>query len=189
MPVNQTSYQNGKIYKIWSLETDRIYIGSTCDTLTNRMCGHRRTYKSWKESKINNVSKSAILFDLVGLENCKIELIHNFPCESKSELEAEEGCVMRDNKDLIVNRCIAGRSYKEWIDEHKEELKIKWKEYRDTHKEERKKDKKEYYENHKEAINIKQKQKMTCECGSVHRISDKERHLKKHKHQNFIKPQ
>jgi hypothetical protein len=188
MPVNQTSYQNGKIYKIWSLETDKIYIGSTCDTLTNRISGHRRIYKSWKEGKRNNVSNSVVLFDLVGVENCKIELMKLFPCESKSELEAEEGCVMRANKDLIVNRCIAGRSHKEWIDEHKEELKIKNKEYRDTHKEERKKVKKEYYDNNKEEINIKRSQKINCECGSIYRITDKARHIKTKKHQDFIKP-
>ena len=218
MPVNQTSYQNGKIYKIWSLQTDKIYIGSTCDTLTNRMCKHRLDYKNWKEGKRNLVT-SAVLFDLVGLENCKLGLIHNFPCESKNELQAEEGRVMRANKDLIVNRCIAGRGKEEYRDEHKEEMKeykkeyslkhkeeikeykkeyyqqnkeertIKNKEYRDTHKEQIKEYIKEYQKEHKEEIKIKRNQKITCECGSPYTLHHKSRHFKTKKHQDFIKPQ
>ena len=201
MPVNQTSYQNGKIYKIWSLETDKIYIGSTCDTLTNRMCRHRSNYKRWEEGRgVNNITNSVVLFDLVGLENCKIELIHNFPCESKSELEAEEGLVMRANKDLIVNRQIPNRSkveyYVEYCDKHKEQIKIKGKAYRDSHKEQIKEYIKEYQKEHKEQIKIKrkeyydtQKQKMTCECGSIHTLKSRLRHIKTKKHQDFIKPQ
>jgi len=188
MPVNQTSYQNGKIYKIWSLETDRIYIGSTCDTLTNRMCSHKISYKRWKEGKRNLVT-SALLFDLVGVENCKIELMKLFPCESKSELESEEGRVMRLNEDLLINRKIQGRDHKEYYQDYKEETKIKSKEYRDSHKEGIKEYMKEYRDSHKEELSIKQSQKMTCECGSIHRISDKSSHLKTKKHQNFITPQ
>ena len=43
-------YENGKIYKICSFKTDKIYIGSTCATLEKRlkehvagMCGSRIT--------------------------------------------------------------------------------------------------------------------------------------------------
>jgi len=203
MPVNKTSYQNGKIYKIWSLETDKIYVGSTCDTLTNRMCKHRLDYKNWKEGKRNLVT-SAVLFDLVGLENCKLELIHNFPCESKNELEAEEGRVMRLNKGLLVNMVIAGRSKAEYYQDNKGQINIKNKEYRDSHKEQNKEymkeyrdlnkeqikiKQKEYRQQHKQELSIKQSQKMNCECGDIHTLSNKSQHLKSKKHQNFIKPQ
>lgn len=212
-------YKNGKIYKIWSLETDKIYIGSTCDTLTNRMCKHRTEYKYWKEGKKNNVSNSVVLFDLVGIQNCKIEWVKDFPCETKKQLNKEEGIVQRQNKDLIVNKCIAGRSYKEWKkdnndilkikkkeyyqdnkqelniknkeyqQQHKEQLKKYNQEYRDTHKEHLKIKKEEYRDTHKEEIKIKRSQKMTCECGDIYTLSNKARHLKSQKHQNFIKPQ
>ena len=36
-------YQNGKIYKIWSMETDEIYVGSTCQPLHKRMYDHRKS--------------------------------------------------------------------------------------------------------------------------------------------------
>ena len=51
MPVNENSYQNGKIYRIWSLDTNDIYVGSTSDTLINRFCRHKKDYKLWKQDK------------------------------------------------------------------------------------------------------------------------------------------
>jgi len=191
-------YKNGKIYKIWSLETDKIYIGSTCDSLTNRMSGHRTVYKQWKEGK-RDITSSAVLFDLVGVENCEIEWVKDFPCETKKQLNKEEGRVMRQNKDLIVNRKLEGRSQKEYRedhkerikeyrDEHKEQNKEYMKEYRDTHKEELKIKEKAFRDTHKEEINLKKSQKMTCECGSPYTFSNKSQHIRTKKHQNFITP-
>jgi len=148
MPVNENSYQNGKVYKIWSLETEKIYVGSTSDTLSNRFCRHKSEYKKWKQDKTLNICTSYILFDEVGVDNCKIELVKNFPCNSKTELNREEGKVMREYKHLIVNRRLAGRTQKEYNEEHKEEKK----EYRDEHKEEIKEYSKEYRDEHKEEI-------------------------------------
>ena len=192
-------YKNGKIYKIWSLETDKIYIGSTYGSLTNRICRHIANYKRFKAGNGVLVT-SAVLFDLVGVENCKIELIHNYPCESKSELEEEEGRVMRENKEIIINRKLQGRGIKEhyqdnkviilkkckeYRDSHKEQMN----EYRDSHKEQIKIKNKEYQQQHKEEISIKRSKKMTCECGVIHTLRNKSAHLKTKKHQDFIKPQ
>jgi len=150
MPVNENSYQNGKVYRIWSLDTEDIYIGSSCDTLSNRFCRHKSHYKKWKEGDKRIYCSSYILFDKVGVENCKIELIKDFPCNSKTELNREEGKVMRENKDIIVNKIQAGRTKKEYDEEHKQEKK----EYYQNHKEE----KKEYYEHNKKEILEKQKE-------------------------------
>jgi predicted GIY-YIG superfamily endonuclease len=38
------NYQNGKIYKICSSLTDKIYIGSTTNYLVRRMSDHRSKY-------------------------------------------------------------------------------------------------------------------------------------------------
>jgi len=154
MPVNEKSYQNGKVYRIWSLDTNDIYVGSTSDTLSNRFCRHKKDYKLWKEGDKRRYCSSYILFDQVGVDNCKIELIKNFPCNSKTELHREEGRVMRENKEIIVNKRLAGRTQKEYDEEHKE----KNKEYRDEHKEEKKEYNKEYYEEHKEKIIEKNKE-------------------------------
>lgn len=38
-------YSKGKIYKIWSPSTGLTYIGSTIQTLSNRLSGHRVKHK------------------------------------------------------------------------------------------------------------------------------------------------
>jgi len=207
MPTGKPDYSKACIYKIWSPLTDRIYIGSTCD-MTKRWCNHKSHYKKWKEGKRNNICSSSVLFDLVGLENCKIEWVNDFPCETKKQLNKEEGRVQRQYKDLIINKGIAGRSKKEYYKDNKQELNIKIKEYHQQHKQEikeylkeyqqqhkeelsikAKEYYKEYYDNNKEELSIKGKQKITCECGSIHTLNNKSVHLKTQKHQDFIKPQ
>ena len=215
MPVNENSYQNGKVYRIWSLETDKIYIGSSSDTLSNRFCNHKKNYKRWKQDKTLECCSSYILFDLVGVDNCKIELIKNFPCNSKAELNREEGKVMRENKEIIVNRKLAGRTMKEYYEhnkkeilekvkdyyqEHKEVIAEKKKEYRQEHKEVIAEKGKEYRQEHKEVIAEKRKEyyqerkgelnkKHECECGGKYTHQHKSIHEKTQKHQNYLKSQ
>ena len=39
-------YQNGKIYKITSKQTDDVYIGSTIQELNKRLIHHKAKYKT-----------------------------------------------------------------------------------------------------------------------------------------------
>ena len=41
------NYSNGKIYKITSNQTDKIYIGSTILSLEKRLVGHKTECKSY----------------------------------------------------------------------------------------------------------------------------------------------
>jgi hypothetical protein len=125
MPINAESYQNGKIYRIWTLLSDEIYIGSTADTLSNRFCNHKSSYKRWLNGA-NSYYSSFKLFQEVGLENCKIELEHNFPCNSKAELNSEEGRVQRIHKDKLINKNIAGRLEKQYRNDNKDKLFLKF---------------------------------------------------------------
>jgi len=79
-------YKNGKIYKITSPHTDKIYIGSTKQPLNVRLTKHRHDYKRYCEGKYNYVTS----FELIDLGDYQIDLIKNFPCETKKELEQEE---------------------------------------------------------------------------------------------------
>ena len=91
-------YQNGKIYKIVSDLTDKIYIGSTTQPLYKR---HHQHIKS---------SNKYTSIELINLGHTRIELIEDFPCERKEQLNAREGYYIRLNKDICVNKCIAGRT-------------------------------------------------------------------------------
>ena len=63
MPPN---FANGKIYSIRSHQTEKIYIGSTTQSLAVRFGGHKRQ---------NCSSQQILQFD-----DAYIELIENYPC-------------------------------------------------------------------------------------------------------------
>ena len=94
-------YQRGKIYKLVSSETDKIYVGSTIQKLKKRKSEHK--------TKPNKSSKLICCYD-----NFNIVLIKNYPCNSKKELEREEGYIIKQNLDICVNEKIAGRTKKEY---------------------------------------------------------------------------
>ena len=51
MFVDMNKYQNGKIYKIVDVGYNKCYIGSTTETVSQRMARHRNCYKACKSCK------------------------------------------------------------------------------------------------------------------------------------------
>jgi hypothetical protein len=96
-------YKNSKIYKIIDLEYTKMYIGSTTQLLTKRFCSHKSKYNKYKKNNIGYIS-SFILFDEFGIDNVKIELIENYPCNNKEELLKKEGEYIKNN--ICVNKII-----------------------------------------------------------------------------------
>ena len=192
-------YSKGKIYIIRSYQTDLVYIGSTVQTLSERMRDHRK--------KKNSTTSKDLVFNY---DDCYIELIENYPCMSKDELETREGQVQREYiaKQLAVNKRIAGRSIKEWREDNKEHLKEmkhldylknidKYKErshnyriknidycieydkqYREKNSDKLKEYKKQYREENKDYLN----RKIECECGMLVFNSHLERHKESKRH-------
>lgn len=176
----ENRYQRGKVYKLIvdCDDCDLVYIGSTIQTLKRRFSMHKSEWKTGKKT-----CKSKLLFDYVKLYNrdIKIELIEKYPCNGRKELEKREGHYHRHV--VCVNKCIAGRTKKEYYKDNKEKILKQRKQYREDNKER----KKHYYENNKEKIAEQKKIKMTCECGSTFRKVDKGQHMKTKKHQSYIK--
>ena len=193
-------YQKGQIYKLWSPQgnDNEIYIGSTVQPLYKR----KNTHKASKKCS------SKILFEKY--DDIRIELIEYFPCNNKQELGKKEGFYIRNND--CINKNIAGRTKKEYIQDNKEKIKEyrnnnkeekqeydkeyrennkdKIKEYRDNNKDKKKEYMKEYTDNNKEKIkeyreNNKEK-KITCVCGRTISFQEKTRHERSKIHQNFI---
>ena len=212
------NYQEGKIYKIVSNTDDDIcYVGSTTKKyLSQRMDSHRSDYKKLKKGK--NINTSAYkMFEKFGVENCRIELIEVYPSNSKDELIKKEGEHIR--KLNCVNRCIMGRTKREYYDDNinkiltynkilrqknKDVISKKQKVYYQKNKDnllekdkiryEKNKDiilekKKIYYEENRDIISEKRKQKYTCCCGSNICITEKSRHEKTKKHIGYIQSQ
>jgi len=170
-------YSKGKIYSIRSHSTDKIYIGSTIETLSSRMTKHRCGYKK---------NKSISSREMLKFNDCYIELLCDYPCERKEQLCAKEGEYIRQYKDKCVNRCIAGRTKKEYRNDNKQQLLEQMKQYYETNKQQLLEQQKQRYNDNKAEIAEKAKQKYTCECGSTIRKDEKARHNKTNKHINFI---
>tara|TARA_R110000787_G_scaffold6455_1_gene22555 strand:+ start:328 stop:924 length:597 start_codon:yes stop_codon:yes gene_type:complete len=140
-------YKNSKIYKLWSPQGDEIYIGSTVNSLAKRKGEHKTHYNSDR----NYTSK--ILFEKY--DDVRIELIEEFPCENKMELNKREGHYIRTLD--CVNKHIAGRTKKEWNEDNKEKIKEQKKDYNQERKEHFKNYRKEWYEKNKENNRDKKK--------------------------------
>lgn len=205
MPINAESYKNAKVYRIWSLLGDKIYIGSTADTLSNRLGNHKSSYKRWLKDNNRQYTYSFKLFEMFGVDNCKIDLEHNFSCNSKAELKSEEGRVQRIHKAILVNNNIAGRTqeeryaenkeyYKEYNKQHnrqhyaenKDAILEKQKQYYTENKDYYKNYNKEYKSENKEAVSKQRNEKFVCECGGRYTQQHKTHHLNSVKHQKFI---
>jgi len=204
-----SDYSQGKIYMLTSQQTPEVYIGSTKETLEERLDIHKNHYKLWLKGKYNYVTS----FEIIQYDDCEIHLIEDYPCETRKELEKKEGEYQRMMD--CVNKHIAGRTKKEYDEDNKEkkkeymkeyysnpEIKEKKKEYYENNKEKKKeyyqdnKEKiKEYYKNNKEKIKeyyennkekIKNRPKIKCVCGSEYRKADTKRHQRTQKHIKYI---
>jgi hypothetical protein len=164
-------YSKGKIYKILNAINDEIYVGSTVETLSVRMAKHRHDIKRRTHLPLY---KS---MDELSVEHFYIELIENFPCNDIYELRAREGYYIREIGTL--NKVVAGRTPKEWEEEHKEEIKEYKKQHRESHKEDYKEYNKQYYENNKE--HIKDNVKQYYENNKEHIKLYKKQHYEKNK--------
>lgn len=96
-----TKYQNGKIYKIVSSHTNKIYIGSTISTLLRRFYGHKKNY--------DNKKKCCSSSEILKYDDAKIVLIENYPTTSRFFLELREGMwILQLN---CVNENVPKRKY------------------------------------------------------------------------------
>jgi hypothetical protein len=160
-----SNYNRGQIYAIRSNQTDKIYIGSTIQRLSERKGQHKEKYLRYLNGNHHYVSS----FDILKYDDWYIELLENYPCNSKEELLKREGELIRDNNNCI-NRCIAGRSMKVWYQQNREEQLKKMKIRREQKK----------YKHSKQTLEskLKQKQNYNCDCGKTIQRGEKARHNK-----------
>ena len=134
---NQNKYQNSKVYQITDLSYTKYYIGSTTESLSMRMARHRASYKSFLKNVKGHV-RAYDLFNEYGVENCKIELVEYYTCDTLQELRKREGDHIKNTE--CVNKQVAGRTQKEYREDNKERVqanaKTWWTKYYEEHKEE-----------------------------------------------------
>jgi len=145
-------YQQGKIYKITG--GDETYYGSTVMTIKKRMQGHKSKYNQWRIKKASRCA-ACDLFDKYGFDNCRIELVEDYSCQTKKDLLIREDYYMDNN--ICINERRANTS--------REQLYEKNKKWRNANKDKFNKLNNQYYHAKKEAILEKMKEKIVCECG------------------------
>lgn len=99
----------------------------------------------------------------------------------KSTLNCKRAYQTKQQRKEQKKKC--DRQYRE---NNKEYYKEYQREYRENNRDILSEKDREYYQNNKDIISEKKKEKFDCECGSTVRKSDKARHLKTNKHQNYI---
>jgi hypothetical protein len=191
-------YSIGHIYKIiCRLDSNFVYIGSTFNELKQRWKGHKDHYAKFLQDGCKNMSTYKY-YDKYGIENFKIILIKSYNVCRNSQrdnahLRAYEQLWINKTKRAVnlqnafnalakLDKRIYYENNKEKIKEYRENNKEKMKEYRENNKEKIKEYNKEYSENNKEKINKRQREKITCECGSIITKKCIPRHIKTKKH-------
>ena len=139
------NYQNGKIYSVRSRSrTDLVYIGSTVRPLSERFASHNKPGDKTRSKQI------------IELGDAYIELIEDYPCENIEQLNRREGQIQQSIE--CVNRCIAGRTKKEYAQDNKEHIKTRMARYCQDNKDILDVKHKQYYQANKEAIAAHHKQ-------------------------------
>lgn len=103
--MGDNKYEKGTIYQIVDGGFNKRYIGSTTETLEKRMARHREHYNKYLNGCDRKLERSMMLFDEFGIDNCKMLLIKDFPCNNREELEREERKEILKNIDKCVNKC------------------------------------------------------------------------------------
>jgi hypothetical protein len=114
--------QNCKIYKLVSMNNpEMVYYGHTCQTLAQRFAQHNSNHNKTTSKQIIDKGDAIIL------------LVEHFPCLNENEARAREGFYILNNP--CVNRCVAGRTDKQYYIDKKEILVEYQKKYDSEHKE------------------------------------------------------
>ena len=122
MPID---YNLSKIYKIVDNTTGNIYIGSTTQSLSQRLGNHTKDYKRYCNGGFHYVSS----FEIIKNENYEIILIEEVNCSNKEQLLKIEREHIEANE--CINLRIPTRTRKEYYKANKDRIKEYQKKYRE----------------------------------------------------------
>lgn len=166
--MSENKYQNAKIYKITSSQTNDVYIGSTCTfQLCDRLSGHKRHFRRYINGKYHYVTS----FEVIQYDDAIIKLIEMFPCNNRNELHIRERYWIEKTHSCI-NKVIPTRSHKEYKEKNRDKILEQKKEYQ-----------KEYYKIVKDKMSDKILCEICCKTGTRGKIST---HKKSKYHQKFV---
>ena len=193
------NYQIGHVYKILCIvNSDFVYIGSTFRQLNLRWQRHINHYKLYLKKGILNMSTHKY-FDKYGIQNFKIVLIKSYKVSSDSnwdnkELKVFEQLWINKTKNSVNRQCafnpLAKLDHKiimsKYYENNKEQVNECNKKWYNNNKEKKNQKGKEWRNDNKEKINKREREKITCECGSIISKKSIPRHKKSKKHAKLM---
>lgn len=188
-------YKNGKIYKIQSSQTEKIYIGSTAmPRLCQRLAKHMSNFRDWIK---NNENVYCTSYEILKF-NHNIILLENYPCNNKDQLHAREEYWRLQYKNICVNKNACFRTAEQIAQYEKDrkkkpEVYAKAKEFYRKNKETLLKQNNEYKQEHRKQLCASEKLrrqkigKVFCEvCCKVYMGHHKSDHEKTKNHLKFF---
>ena len=168
LDIVDEKFQRTLVYGIICMITGEMYVGSTVQTLEERIAEH-----------IHRRNCRAI--QILDRGNYKVYEIQRWPCNTLREVLTLEGGWQRAYKasfpEHFVNRQIEGTFQKD----SPEALRAYGKQYREEHKEEIQAYDKQYREGHKEEIHAYNKRPWTCYwCDKTMQFNSQYLHKKKY---------
>ena len=185
-------YAKGKIYKLLNNIDDDVYVGSTCQSLSQRMAKHRSKVNTYTTPIYKKMRE-------LGVQHFYIELIDECPCDNIEQLRSIEGKYIREYG--TINKRIEKRTDKQYREDNKECIRQYAEEYRLNNREKQKQYSHLHYKNNADDLKTKHKAyrdqhkedeskrtavKISCECGSIHRHGDTAKHLRTAKHKRYL---
>ena len=184
-------YSKAKVYKICNCIDNELYVGSTCQSLSQRMGEHRRGARKARTQHFRLYQK----MNELGVENFSIVLLEEMPeCQNIEQLRKKERDYIEELNSRL-NQIIPSRTKQEWTKSNPEKVKDSFQKHYEKNKEkiiEKAKcfatdnpDKvKAYqrrsYEKNKEKYHIRQAERIECEiCKNLYRRDYIGRHIKK----------
>ena len=161
----------GYIYKIWSLQSDEIYIGST-QCVRRRKNGHKRSCNITTNKKHNYRVYQHIRAH-GGWDAWFMNVVEQVEYTHRWELETREAHHIKTLK-ASLNCIIPGRTQAEWYQDHREAILQRVKQYSESNREAIAEKNKRYRE--------RKNQKIECCCGLTSVRNHLKRHQKTKKH-------
>tara|TARA_R110002153_G_scaffold70049_1_gene184525 strand:+ start:1275 stop:1754 length:480 start_codon:yes stop_codon:yes gene_type:complete len=156
MTKTPIDYSNCVIYKIVckDLDNKNCYIGHTTQ-LSQRIKQHKYDYKYEKGPKYNYKLYRNIRDSDNGIDDYDIVLVEKYPCANVYEAKARER-YFYETLNANMNTQNPCRSAPEYIEEHKEE------------------------------IRLKKARRERCQCGGTYTMSHRARHYNTYKHMKGV---
>lgn len=163
-------YAKGKIYRLISEQTDECYVGSTIQTLAQRMTVHRYDFKKKKGNKQS--------FKVLCYDDVKIILLENYACRNSEELRMrEQYWIEKLSSTTNVKRAYSTRETK--LADNKN--------YYQQNKERILEAKKIYAKTHQAEIRKRQSQRIVCDSCNISILKYwMPRHIQSKNHQNQL---